>query len=46
MASLRQMIELESGKIGVVLLILGVMHFFNMLVLAKMRRRTLHNPAV
>lgn len=35
----RQGIELESGKIGVVLLILGGMHFFNMLVLAKMRRR-------
>jgi hypothetical protein len=30
---------LESVKIGVVLLILGVMHFFNIFVLAKMRRR-------
>jgi hypothetical protein len=39
LASFRQVIELESGKIGVVLLILGAMHFFNMLVLAKMRRR-------
>ena len=35
----RQVIELESGKIGVVLLILGAMHFFNMFVLARMRRR-------
>lgn len=42
---LRAMIELESGKIGVVLLILGAMHFFNMLVLARMRRRTHLLPA-
>jgi hypothetical protein len=38
--SLRAVIELESGKIGVVLLILGGMHFFNMFVLARMRRRS------
>src|SRR5580692_8508410 len=37
--SLREIIELESEKIGVVLLILGGMHFFNILVFAKMRRR-------
>jgi hypothetical protein len=35
----RQVIELESAKIGVVLMILGAMHFFNILVFAKMRRR-------
>jgi hypothetical protein len=40
LTSLRAVIELESGKIGVVLLILGGMHFFNMFVLAKMRRRS------
>jgi hypothetical protein len=39
MTTLRQVIELESVKIGVVLLILGAMHFFNILVFAKMRRR-------
>ncbi len=39
MSTLRQMIELESVKIGVVLLILGAMHFFNILVFAKMRNR-------
>jgi len=39
LTSFRQVIELESGKIGVVLLILGAMHFFNMFVLARMRRR-------
>lgn len=39
----RQVIELESVKIGVVLLILGAMHFFNILVFAKMRsRNTVH----
>ena len=40
MSTLRQVIELESVKIGVVLLILGAMHFFNMFVLARMRRRS------
>jgi hypothetical protein len=46
LANFREMIELESGKIGVVLLILGAMHFFNMFVLARMRRRsTQHVPA-
>jgi len=39
LATVREAIELESTKIGVVLLILGGMHFFNILVLAKMRRR-------
>jgi hypothetical protein len=37
----RQVIERESKKLGVVLLILGGMHFFNMFVLARMRRRSL-----
>ena len=39
MSNLRQIIELESGKIGLVLLILGAMHFFNMFVLTRMRHR-------
>jgi hypothetical protein len=39
LASPRQVIELESSKIGVVLLILGGMHFFNMFILTRMRRR-------
>jgi hypothetical protein len=42
LATIREAIELESQKIGVVLLILGFMHFFNMFVLARMRRRTVH----
>jgi hypothetical protein len=40
LSNFRQAIELESSKIGVVLLILGGMHFFNMFILAKMRRHT------
>jgi hypothetical protein len=44
-STVREAIELESTKVGVVLLILGGMHFFNILVLAKMRKnstRSLH----
>lgn len=40
MSTVRQIIELESVKIGVVLLILGGMHFFNILIFAKMRNRS------
>jgi hypothetical protein len=46
MSSLRQIIELESVKIGVVLLILGGMHFFNILVFAKMRGRAKMNGSL
>lgn len=38
LANFREIIELESTKIGVVLLILGAMHMFNILVLARMRK--------
>ena len=34
-------VELLSRKIGWVLVVLGAMHFFNMFVIAKMRRRAL-----
>ncbi len=44
LVTLRQAIELESTKIGVVLLILGTMHIFNILVFAKMRRRAVEGP--
>jgi hypothetical protein len=33
--------EALSGKVGVVLLVLGGMHFFNLLVFSKVRRRAL-----
>src|ERR1700722_14354600 len=38
-ASVRQAIELISGKIGMVLLVLGCMHFFNLYVFNSIRRR-------
>ncbi len=37
--TLRQIIELESQKLGAVMLVLGVVHFLNILVLAKLRGR-------
>ncbi len=40
LTTVREVIELESTKIGVVLLILGAMHFFNILVLARMRKNS------
>ncbi|MGO9435731.1 MAG: hypothetical protein ACLPH3_24215 [Terracidiphilus sp.] len=45
LSNLREIIELESSKIGVVLLILGAMHFFNMFVLARVRRRSTQHAA-
>ena len=36
----REAIELESQKIGWVLLILGAMHFFNIFVFHRMRQRS------
>lgn len=33
--------ELLSGKMGIVLLVLGAMHFFNLYVFARLRRRAL-----
>jgi len=37
--NLRQAIELVSDKIGLVLLILGLMHFFNLYVFSRIRKR-------
>jgi hypothetical protein len=31
--------EVLSGKMGIVLLALGAMHFFNLIVFTKMRKR-------
>lgn len=39
--SLRVGIEFLSQKIGVVLMVLGVLHFFNVLVIAKWRSRAM-----
>ena len=44
-ASPQEAMETLSTKIGLVLLVLGGMHFFNLFVFAKMRRRALaHRP--
>ena len=42
--NLVRLIEFLSTKIGLVLLVLGAMHFFNMYVLAKMRYRIIAGP--
>jgi hypothetical protein len=39
---LREVIELESSKLRVVLFILGGIHFFNILVLSKARKNSAH----
>ena len=40
--TLRGAMELVSDKIGIVLLVLGGMHFFNLFIFGRMRRRALH----
>jgi len=37
----REVFEAVSRKVGVVMLVLGAMHFFNILVFSKVRRRAL-----
>src|SRR3979490_629110 len=36
-------LEILSSKVGFVLVVLGIMHFFNLLVFSKMRRRATQN---
>jgi uncharacterized membrane protein YidH (DUF202 family) len=40
----QEAVETLSTKIGMVLLVLGGMHFFNLAVFSKMRKRALHRP--
>ena len=44
-ANLQELLEVLSTKVGAVLLILGVMHFFNLYVFSKMRKRALLHSA-
>ena len=44
-ADLREVLETISQKLGVVMLVLGGMHFFNIFVFSKMRRRALLQTA-
>lgn len=41
--TLRQAIEVLSGKLGLVVLILGLMHFFNLFVFSRIRKRSLRD---
>ena len=41
--TLRQAIEMLSDKLGLVLLVLGLMHFFNLFVFSRIRKRGLRN---
>lgn len=45
-ASLKASIEMLSWKIGLVLLILGGMHFFNIMVFSKMRRHAIEDAKI
>ena len=38
-ADLKESLEMLSTKVGLVLVVLGVMHFFNLFIFSKMRRR-------
>ena len=42
--TMRESIEQLSWKVGLVLLVLGVMHFFNLLVFSRIRRPVRHQP--
>ena len=44
-ANAQESLETLSTKIGLVLLVLGFMHFFNLLVFTKMRKRALLHKA-
>jgi hypothetical protein len=44
--NLEGVLEVLSMKVGIVLLVLGGMHFFNLLVFSKMRRRAMLQHAV
>jgi hypothetical protein len=41
-ANAQEAVETLSTKVGLVLLVLGVMHFFNLAVFTRMRKRGLH----
>lgn len=44
--TLRGSIELVSDKVGIVLLVLGGMHFFNLFVFSRMRKRSQMNSSL
>ena len=44
-ASAQEVFEVLSSKVGIVLLVLGAMHFFNLYVFSRMRKRALLEDA-
>ena len=44
-ANLQQVIEVLSSKVGMVLIVLGAMHFFNLYVFNRMRKRAITRNA-
>ena len=42
--SVRQVMEMVSNKVGLVLLVLGFMHFFNLFVFSRIRKRSRVGP--
>lgn len=44
--NLKEVLESLSTKVGLVLLVLGFMHFFNLAVFTTCRRRALHEKAI
>jgi hypothetical protein len=43
--SVKEALEALSTKVGLVLLVLGFMHFFNLFVFARLRKRALNHKA-
>jgi hypothetical protein len=41
----KEAVEMVSTKVGMVLVVLGVMHFFNLYIFSKMRRRAMLHTA-
>ncbi len=44
LATPREAIELVSDKIGIVLVVLGIMHFFNLYIFSRLRKRGHERP--
>ena len=42
--NMKTSLEYLSTKVGLVLVILGIMHFFNIFVFSRMRRRAMNGP--
>lgn len=43
--NLQGVLELLSSKLGIVMLVLGAMHFFNLFVFSRLRKKGLHHAS-